>query len=223
MPLPLVSVICRALGGTCLERAVGSVQNQDYPNIQLVIVPMAGTRINHPAAIKVRRPLNRGEAAHLGLKRAKGDFINFLDEEDELLPHHVSTCLSALLKQQEQRYKEDWRLVFSQTERMNDRNIPSGIFPGVERDPGCLVPVFSPHSCLFNYSLLDKAKHDPFFKNAYADFDFWVQCYKQTNFLFLNQITSRSYPYQGPQWSLKESVKSEERIKDKWPFIFTTC
>lgn len=85
-----------------LRRAVESVLNQSYKNIELLIVDDASsddtnrylTTLSH-ASIKIykfRQKVAQGAcvARNLAIKHANGKFITGLDDDDEFLPHRVA-------------------------------------------------------------------------------------------------------------------------------------
>jgi glycosyltransferase involved in cell wall biosynthesis len=97
-PQPLVSVIIPTYNrADLLTRAVGSVQNQTYPNIEIIVVDDGSQK--NPADVLsgykglhfFRNPKNLGAcySRNLGLSKAKGEFINFLDDDDVLYPEKI--------------------------------------------------------------------------------------------------------------------------------------
>lgn len=103
----LVSVLVRSTARLTLQRALDSISAQDFPgDIEIVVVAASGSA--HPdlptqwngRAIRLLRseqPLTRPAAANRLLDAARGDFVAFLDDDDQWLPWHVST-LTAVLK-----------------------------------------------------------------------------------------------------------------------------
>lgn len=81
-----------------IEDAIRSVLNQDYPNIELVLVDDGSIDGTPEAAeqfgsrVKVLRQKNAGPATarNRGIAAARGDFIAFLDADDVWLPGKVS-------------------------------------------------------------------------------------------------------------------------------------
>lgn len=82
-----------------LGRAINSVLNQTYIDFELIIVDDASTddtqntveRINDSRMRYIKNPLNRGVAysKNRGIEKANGEFIAFLDDDDEWLPQKL--------------------------------------------------------------------------------------------------------------------------------------
>lgn len=102
----LVSVIipcynCEAF----IHRAVTSVLLQTYPNIELLLVDnnstdttftiLRGLEREYPDIISVYSEKSKGACAarNHGLDKAKGEWIQFLDADDELLPEKIESQL----------------------------------------------------------------------------------------------------------------------------------
>lgn len=92
-----------------LKRCVDSIINQNYPNIEIILVDdgskdSSGKICDILAAkdkrIKVIHQSNGGLSAarNTGIDNATGDYIDFLDSDDELLPN-VFNDLIPLLEQ----------------------------------------------------------------------------------------------------------------------------
>ncbi len=94
---PFVSVILPTYNRAhLLPRAIQSVLNQQYENLQIVVVddgstddtPAVVASIGDPRIDYVRFEQNRGigSARHEGVSRARGEFIAFIDSDDVWLP-----------------------------------------------------------------------------------------------------------------------------------------
>ncbi len=102
---PLVSVIMPAYNARAyLRQAVLSVLEQDYPNVELIVVDDGSTDGTDQEAerygerVHLLRQKNRGPAAarNLGIRHAKGDLIAFLDADDVWLPGKLSAQVAQL-------------------------------------------------------------------------------------------------------------------------------
>lgn len=104
----LVSVIiCAYNAAPFIEAALRSVLNQNYPNVEIISIDDGSTdhtfqqMLQLAAAnprITAHRFSNNGAyaARNIGLRLAKGEFITFLDADDIMLPHRISSQLAAL-------------------------------------------------------------------------------------------------------------------------------
>ena len=101
---PLVSVVVRSTARPTLGAALDAVAAQDHGNLEIVLVAASGA--THPVpsprhgAVPIRFaasrvPLTRPQAANAGLDAASGDYVTFLDDDDTLLPDHVSGLVAA--------------------------------------------------------------------------------------------------------------------------------
>jgi len=105
---PKVSVVIPAYNRPLLlQRAIQSVLNQSYRNIEIIVVDDASTEAIFPTLntfsqfnIKyAKHPQNKGLAAsrNTGSKMAEGEFINFLDDDDELDPSKIEKQMNIFL------------------------------------------------------------------------------------------------------------------------------
>lgn len=81
---PLISVIIPTIASRkhLLDRALKSVKNQTYENIEILTIS------GHAAS----------ESRNIGIKQSKGDFIAFLDDDDEWMYNKLELQLNELLK-----------------------------------------------------------------------------------------------------------------------------
>jgi hypothetical protein len=88
-----------------LKATLENLRRQTYKNIEILVVndagePVDGVLRHHPRARLVRRTANGGTTAALNdaIRAARGEFIGFLADDDELFPDHVSRLVAALLR-----------------------------------------------------------------------------------------------------------------------------
>lgn len=185
--LPPVSVIVRSSARTTLHAALESIGQQDYPQLEVVIVAASGSA--HPALpasigphplrlVKSDVPLSRPQAANAGVDAAHGDWITFLDDDDRMLPGHVAGLVAAL------RGAQGARLVYTLAlGRFADgRTAPWGM-------PFSLSQLYERNfihlaTALFAKNLVaEGCRFDEAFE-IMQDWDFFLQCAQRTSFHF---------------------------------------
>ena len=108
---PLVSVIIPTYNRVhTIATAVDSVFRQTYQNFELIIIDDASTDDTHSVVQKYRDPRlsyfdkpNGGpsSARNYGVARASGEWVMYLDSDDELLPAAIATMVSWLKRNPE--------------------------------------------------------------------------------------------------------------------------
>jgi glycosyltransferase involved in cell wall biosynthesis len=91
-----------------IKRAIDSVLNQTYNNIELIIVNDCSTdntlnlikEYNNPKIKLINHSINLGAgcARDTGIKNCSGEYIQFLDSDDYLSPGCIQTMVKAVLK-----------------------------------------------------------------------------------------------------------------------------
>lgn len=102
-----VSIIVR----TCnrpevLKNCLRSIQDQTYENIEVVVVedgePNAYDMIKRDFShmdihyYATGNRVGRSKAGNIALSKATGDYLNFLDDDDEFYPDHVASLIKAI-------------------------------------------------------------------------------------------------------------------------------
>ena len=190
--VPLVSILIRSMDRPTLKRAMSAAARQTWGNIEIVVVAACGdahrvladTFMGRPVRfIRPDRRLTRPEAANAALEAAVGEWLNFLDDDDEMSPQHVATLMAAPRRRGE-------RVVFSATRVVDAQGNTLG---QISHD-GNHVQLFT-HSrsmlgaTLVHRSLIDEgARFDPEFA-VHEDHDFQINCATRTEFLFVKQAT----------------------------------
>lgn len=103
MNSPLLSIVIPTYNRPRLiQRAVKSALQQTVEDLEIIVVDDGSTQAvslpEHPRLRLIRLPSNRGLAAarNAGTRAARGNWIAYLDDDDELLPHFAEVSLSAL-------------------------------------------------------------------------------------------------------------------------------
>lgn len=112
---PLVSIILTTYKGTdCVRRCLESAYNQDYPNIEIIIVDDNGKGTedqentfkaiseylihNNIVYIAHEKNSNGSVARNTGIKKASGEYVAFLDDDDVLYKDSISQRVEVLLR-----------------------------------------------------------------------------------------------------------------------------
>lgn len=116
-----------------IVRALESCINQDYRNIEIIVVDDNGNNSELREATKslvkpyiekygvryIEHLENKGgaEARNTGIKEAKGFFISFLDDDDEILPNKISKQVNLYYKH----VNEGVGLIYCYCEAVNEK------------------------------------------------------------------------------------------------------
>lgn len=219
---PLVSILVRSMDRPTLQRALDSIAAQDYPNIEVVVVAAAASHRELPSTcgafplrlVRTARALKRAEAANVALEAARGDWFNFLDDDDELLPMHVSRLRAELEANQPA------RLAHSVSEDVSADGRPVGhhggrFKPWRQLDTG----FFRPCCAMFASSLLDDGAYfDPRFE-ILEDMDFFIQCAERTPFVFVADVTARYYVDAGDSGAGRGLNRDDDRLQSTFTVL----
>jgi glycosyltransferase involved in cell wall biosynthesis len=197
---PLVSILVRSMDRATLGRALDSAAAQTWRPLEIVVVAACGALHRDLPAdwqgvplrlVRSARRLPRADAANAALDAARGDWLNLLDDDDELLPNHVETLLSASRD-------PAVRLLYSSA-RVVDAE---GRVVALSGKAGTHMQLFFQNRCqpvaaLFQRSLVaEGARFDPAF-DVLEDQDFFVACAVRTAFQWVPQDTCIWYAHAG--------------------------
>jgi len=158
---PLVSVILPAYNAQAyIAQAVASVLDQDYANLELLVVDDGSTddTANHPALsdprVRVLQQINAGPAAarNLGLTQARGELIAFIDADDLWLPGKLTAQVGYLQTHPEV------SIVFGGFQRWEAQADGRFMAPPVP-PPGDLGALAHPSGWIYTHLLLDSVVH----------------------------------------------------------------
>lgn len=223
---PLVSIIVRTCGRpTVLRETLISLRNQTYSNIEIVIVEdgaaMAQSMIMSEfedlsvVYYATQEKVGRSKAGNIAMKMAKGEYLNFLDDDDLFYADHVETLVANLENTQ---YKAAYSLGFE---------IPVEI---LSIDPYVykVISYNGIHKQGFNKMILAHHNYIPIqcimFKkelfllyggldeslDALEDWDLWVRYSLYTDFKFVSKTTSLyKVPYE------REDNRERQQVLDE--------
>lgn len=108
---PLVSILIRTIGRHAfLREALESCANQTYPNLEVVVIedgPETSREVIDAFGDRLRiryratgTRKGRARAGNLALQEARGEYLNFLDDDDVLFADHVEVLVDAVREAQ---------------------------------------------------------------------------------------------------------------------------
>jgi len=227
---PLVSIIIRTCNReNLLKNALTSITKQDYQSIEVVIVNEGkGSLENIIAEFRpliqqvvlieednLLKPRGRAVAAQLGLDNCSGKYINFLDDDDWLLPHHISTLLQVIEKSPSLAVYSAVNCVYE-----DDDEQVIKVYREEYSLSKLFVANFIPiHSVLFDRVLLDYSVRFCAELKIYEDWDFWLQVAQHTSFSHVNEVTAVyriSQSGSGAHSDERLQVQYKEAVWKKW-------
>lgn len=223
---PLVSVVTRSHGENenQLKECIASVLNQTYPNIEHIIVEDDGShkqdlinsineRYNSRIPVKYYplEQVGRSAAGNIGLSKANGQFLMFLDEDDLLMPDHVETLMATILNGDslDAAYSLAWdthvqEVTVSGTPSYNEliHETSPLFYQEFDRDVLNHHNYFPIQSVLFSRSLFESKGGFDESMTYLEDWDLWKRYARNAEFKFIRKTTSMFHtPY-----SLQERI-----------------
>ncbi len=203
---PLVSILVR----TCqrpdvLRRALDSIWEQTYSNIEVVIVEdgknasedylrqqYQGKNYKYQATVE---KIGRSAAGNRAMALATGEYLNFLDDDDMLFPGHVETLVSRLIEEpnlaaysvaEERQLKADSdNLTAYKIKRKTIRfNQPFNRLLLYTFNYFPIQTVMFSRKLYEQYGGLDERL------DSLEDWDLWVRYATHTDFTYVNEVTS---------------------------------
>lgn len=209
---PKVSIIVRTYRGreTLLKQALFSIIKQTYDNIEIVVVEDGGSHqekyVSQVSSVASgcgksilyfsAEKVGRSQTGNIGLSKASGEYIGFLDDDDLLFRDHVETLVSAVTSsKKDAAYALSWAI---KTKKENNRN---GYIETAVVDPKA-------YNLEYSYTILEKENIFPiqsiiFHRSRYdqhggfdtslehlEDWNLWLRYAYQADFAFVRQTTS---------------------------------
>ena len=229
---PLVSILIRSMDRPTLERALDSAAAQTWPNLEIVVIAANGAAHRNLPELWNGRPLRliypqpdrrlpRPDAANLAIENAHGEWLNFLDDDDELLPQHVATVLTSSRS-------SNARVVYARA-RVQDESGKATGHVGFASFPVQLYFQSRSHpaATIFHRSLVEEGvRFDPAF-DVFEDQDFFIHCATRSEFQFVDAVTCIWNAYAGESGcghgsndAPEQRTAYTERLHKKWADFF---
>ena len=196
----LVSVVLRSIGRSSIDRALWSVEHQDYQQIEIVIVNARAKP--HPSLqsgltrqirlVQLNRDLNRPEAANVGLDNCQGEYIIFLDDDDHFEKDHISSLVACMHANPEYLVAYGGtRILGERDETRGELNLP---FNRLELFRNNYIQI---GAAIFSTRLLLLGCRFDEDMIMFQDWDFWIQASRWTAFSFTGKITNNWRAFSG--------------------------
>ncbi|MBI5675733.1 MAG: glycosyltransferase, partial [Nitrospirae bacterium] len=142
--------------------------------------------------IRLEKNTGRAHAGNVGIENAKGDYIGFLDDDDEYYPEHLFVLVSFLketghkvaygaVEFAHKALDGDGRSTISEVKWIFGRDFSYGDLVIVN-----YIPLMS---LVFDVDILKRLRFDESFE-LYEDWDLLIMASERTDFYFVNQITA---------------------------------
>jgi glycosyltransferase involved in cell wall biosynthesis len=221
MGQPAVSVIIPTHNRAgLLPRAVRSVLDQSHPAEEIIVVDDGSTdhtervlRTEFPNIDYVRQE-NRGVAAarNRGIREARGEWLAFLDSDDEWLPRKLERQLDALRKEPDFLLCHTNEIWIRRGKRVNPmkKHAKSGGHIFEECLPLCVV---SPSSVIAHRSLFERVGLFDESLPACEDYDLWLRVCSRFPVLYLEEPLIMKYGGHADQLSRRHWGMDRFRIR----------
>lgn len=220
---PLVSIVIRTVARpNVLRETLQSIRKQTYKNIEVVVVE-DGKNISQPMIEKEFKDLNlvyhatgkkvgRCMAGNIGLEKAHGKYLNFLDDDDLFYADHVETLVKALEKNPE--YKIAYALGYESKIEVKSRE-PEYIYKEHAKQLAHNKPfsritlltcnAFPIQTVMFAKEIYLKYGGFDLELDSLEDWELWTRYALENPFLFVPKVTSLyRVPYQVEEYSKRQ-------------------
>lgn len=223
---PKVSILIRSSGRPELQAALASALSQTYQNLEIIVINVSDVNsiviAQNTGVVPVRViergvKLGRSKAANFLLAECTGEFALFLDDDDWLLPGHITSlvaasekfpeavasyCDSICVEQQDGEWKEIRR------------------FSGpIESQRLAFENRFPIHSVLFRVKAVKGLEFDQIF-DLYEDWDWWLQIATRGEMIYTSSVGAiyRIHPSggEGVRADGRRSLAALKQIALKW-------
>ena len=214
---PLISVITPSYNqAEFLEENILSVKNQDYPNIEHIIIDGGSKDGSLEIIEKYANDLTwisepddgQSHAINKGFKMARGEIIGWINSDDYYLPGAVSRAIDVLAA------NPGVDLVYGYCAKVDENSNQTGLFKSPEFDRDLLFSnpnvIYQP-AVFFRKSLLDKAGLLDESLHYAMDFDLWVRMAKVSDFKLISD-TLAAFRFSSGCKSVADSQKFWQEV-----------
>ncbi len=216
-----------------LEKTILSVLNQDYSNIEYIIIDGGSTdgsidiikKYENRLAYWVSEKDNgQSHAINKGLSMCTGDLVNWLNSDDLLMPSAIRILVDYYNKYPEIKLFYGDRLVISR----NDQVVDAREFPSFKRSVARIAGKIPQETAFFSRQLLQKAGGLDEKLHYTMDVDLWYRFLRHTDFYHIPFIlgsyrtheTSKSFRVFGKERKTEDARKEITRLtklyKQQW-------
>ncbi len=202
--LPLVSVIVRTKDRPeLLWEALESVASQTYPRVEAVVVNDAGIDVSHIIKqfsgqiykidyVNLSTNLGRSKAGNIGIEKANGDFVCFLDDDDIIYKNHIDVLLNCVINTGTNvAYSDSYCAYYHLDDSFKKRLIKKPLYFSYDFSfDHLLIENYIPLLCLlFKKEILNLVEGFDEIFDLYEDWDLLIRCAKITNFYHVSKVT----------------------------------
>lgn len=219
----LVSILIRTCGKKgMLSKALCSIREQHYRNIEVIIIEDGEQTLEsylrnnfndlNYIYYATGKRTGRTHAGNTALSMSHGKYLNFLDEDDILLPDHVLLLVDALRC-------NNARIAYSIAEEHQIKVISQDPYcfkvkrklirykHPFNRLLLCYMNLFPIQSVMFEKTLFEQYGGFDEKLDVLEDWDLWLRYAIQCDFLFVQEVTSVYYtPYKGRKKRIRQST-----------------
>lgn len=229
----LVSIIVRTKDRPALlRRALKSIAAQTYRPIEVVLVNDGGCdldaeelgRILGDASlnyIRLRENRGRARAGNTGIENARGDYIGFLDDDDEFYPEHVMQLTNFLYQSAHEVAYTDALSIYRENEHvLNGQEIADAAHELVfshDFSYGLLLfENYIPFHCLlFHRDILVKSGGFDPSMDLYEDWDLLIRIGEKQPFSHIRETTAK-YHYWSPELQIAQKNRDAGFLRDSY-------
>ena len=209
---PLVSVIIATYKRPkYIARAINSVLNQTYKNVEIIVIDDNNERdefrkltqnilqkyITKKKIIYIKHKNNKGlpAARNTGIKKAKGEFISFLDDDDEFLPAKTESQLK-IFKHEKNKIGLVYGAYIRKDLNLNKESIIEQKIKGNVNSILGLNKIGNPSIIMCKSSAISKIGGFDETIQFREDIDFYFRLSKYYDFAYTKEIVSKFYVHQ---------------------------